>query len=147
MLTNEQIEDIRTCYAAATQAPVEPFHIPADCNPLGWITDCYAKNMQSDVYGVAIAPAEKETVVTAMTGNGPTSLANARFYAMCHEVVPLFLEDRVNLFAEIHALENIVRLARAASNHWDEFGAEADLDEWMHALEQALQELPPSVTY
>ena len=95
MLSADQLADIIACYTAATPAPVEPFHISRDRDPIQWIIDCYSKNMQTDVYGVAMAPVkeEKEAVVTALTGNGPTSLANARFYAMCHEVIPFLTRE------------------------------------------------------
>ena len=91
-LPEASLLQIMALWGAATPAPVTVIMLPEDRDPVDWYRDCLAKNIHTVVYGVAVGTPEsvegQDAVVTALTGNGPRSQANATFYAMCHEVIP-----------------------------------------------------------
>lgn len=95
-MTDDMLEEIAWYAARASQSPVAVIQLPPERDPVEWIQDCLAKSIGQTVYGVALGSPEEameEAVVTAITGNGVASLANANFYMMCHTVVPLLIEE------------------------------------------------------
>jgi hypothetical protein len=91
----------------ASQPPVHVIQVPEDVDLAQWCADALLRTVGQTVYGVSVGTQEEiETrgaVMTAITGNGRESHANANFYTLCHTAVPM-------LIAEIRRL-------RAAQEH------------------------------
>jgi hypothetical protein len=106
-LTPETLDAIADFAALASPPPVSVIVLPDDWDPGAWCADALAKTVGERCYGVALGTPEmvedQEAVMTAVTGNGRSSLANANFYMLCHTAVPL-------LIAEIRRLWEQTRL-------------------------------------
>jgi hypothetical protein len=94
-MTHEALDQILALAAAASPPPVALMRIPDDYPPIDWIADCLNRSTRREVWGVVLdtLTATEEGVPTAITGNGPTSQANAEFYVMCHTAVPLLVAE------------------------------------------------------
>lgn len=98
-MKREELERIRALNAARTQELVRVGPLEGT-TPEKWAQTveqfAYISKAHGDAdpqfWAVAIeSPEQDGDVVTAMTGNGPTSKANAEFYAACHWAVPALL--------------------------------------------------------
>lgn len=102
-LVAEDLWLIMHYYKAASQPPVSTILLPDDEDPVEWFRDCLSKNMHQEVYGVAMGTPDalegQEALVTALTGNGPKSKANADFYALCHTAIPALVAEIRRLWA------------------------------------------------
>lgn len=93
-MTHDDFETIAAYYHAASPPPVAVIRLPEQEDALDWVRDCLQKNSRDEVYGVALLGEDGEPgLTTALTGNGPTSLANAEFYMLCHTAIPALLEE------------------------------------------------------
>ena len=102
-MTEEDLARIAWYTQQASPPPVTVMHIPAGDDPLAWFADCLAQSVGETVYGIALgAPEdveEKNAIITAFTGNGTHSLANANFYMLCHTAIPLLIAEVRRLWA------------------------------------------------
>jgi hypothetical protein len=106
-LPDHVLERIAWYAKQASQPPIHVIQVPEDVDQAHWCEDALFATAGQPVYGVSVGTqAEIETrgaCVTAITGNGLQSHANANFYTLCHTAVPM-------LIAEIRRL-------RAAQEH------------------------------
>ncbi len=97
MLTDADLDSIVWYAAQASQPPVAVIQVPDDYDPVDWCRDALLMTVGDTAYGVAVgAPADIENgaaLMTAFTGNGTASLANANFYMLCHTAVPLLVAE------------------------------------------------------
>ena len=98
MLSEADLQMIMDVCGAATPAPVSTIILPPTADPIAWFRESLEYSPQVEVFGVATGTPEDiaggvESACTAYTGNGPTSHANADFYAMCHCAIPALVEE------------------------------------------------------
>ena len=97
LLTEEDLERISWYAAQASQPPVCVIQVPDNYDPTEWFHDALLQTVGEEVYGVALGTPEdvenSVALMTALTGNGSESLANANFYMVCHTAVPLLVEE------------------------------------------------------
>jgi hypothetical protein len=72
---------------------------------------------------------------------GEMVTTQADFYLVCHSAVPALIAECRRLQGLLATREGVLRAAHGVINHWNEFGAEYDLAEWMDHLEKALNTL------
>ena len=102
-VTEDMVERIAWYAQQASQPPVCVIQLPEKEDPVTWFQEALLKTVGTCVYGVALGnPSDVEgqdAIVTALTGNGSTSLANAEFYMLCHTAVPLLIAELRRLWA------------------------------------------------
>jgi hypothetical protein len=117
MLSKSEIERIEALNAARTQELVRVGPLEGT-TPEKWAQTveqfAYISKAHGDAdpqfWAVAIeSPEQDGDVVTAMTGNGPTSKANAEFYAACHWAVPALLRHIEDVEGERDHLRELLR--------------------------------------
>jgi hypothetical protein len=103
-LPEHVLERIAWYAQQASQPPVHVIQVPEDQDPVQWFADAFLLTVGATVYGVAIGTREEiETsgaVMTAITGNGLASHANANFYTLCHTAVPMLITEIRRLRAQ-----------------------------------------------
>lgn len=96
-LTDDTLNQIAWYCAQASPGPVQVMQVPDSDDPIDWVTDALLYGVQQTAYGVALGTPEEimegGARMTAFTGNGPTSLANANFYMLCHSAVPILIAE------------------------------------------------------
>ena len=98
MLTDDDLRTIAAIWAAATPPPVATVMLPLTDDPVESFRASLSYSTQAQTYLVATGTPEglmqgDEYLVTAYTGDGPTSHANADFYVMCHTAIPALIEE------------------------------------------------------
>lgn len=97
LLTETDLKSISWYAAQASQPPVCIIQVPDDYDPTVWFREALLQSVGEKVYGVALGEEsgieEKPAMMTAITGNGVASLANANFYMLCHRAVPLLVAE------------------------------------------------------
>jgi hypothetical protein len=107
VLPEHVLERIAWYAKQASQPPVHVIQVPDDTDPVGWCADALLRTVGQTVYGVSMGTREEiETrgaLMTALTGNGLKSHANANFYVLCHTAVPMLIAEIRRLRAQQEA--------------------------------------------
>lgn len=84
----------------ARQASAPPVHViqmPEEADPAQWCEEALLKTVGQAVYGISVGTREeiqtRGALLTAITGNGRDSHANANFYMLCHTAVPMLIAE------------------------------------------------------
>lgn len=104
-LTEEDLERIAWYCQHASQGPTQVIQVPPEWDPADWCRDALLSRLQKEAYGVAVGTAEtimeQGARMTAFTGNGSQSHANANFYMMCHSAVPVLVREVLRCWAAL----------------------------------------------
>jgi hypothetical protein len=96
-LPDHVLERIAWYAKQASQPPVHVIQVPENVDPVRWCEDALLQSVGQTVYGVSVGTQEEiETrgaFMTAITGNGLQSHANANFYTLCHTAVPMLIAE------------------------------------------------------
>lgn len=96
-LTEETLERIAWYCRQASQGPTQVIQVPRDYDPVDWCREALLYSTRGETYGVALGTVdeimERGACMTAFTGNGSQSKANADFYMLCHTAVPLLVDE------------------------------------------------------
>jgi hypothetical protein len=99
--TPDQLREWQAVTDAATAGPWTPGHNPPDREPIAYIAEAYSYGPPGTMHLVCVPfedkPMDEEALFTAITGNGPTSEANARFIALARTAMPLLLAEVARL--------------------------------------------------
>lgn len=95
-LTPEARARLRSLEAKATPGPWYRGHNPDHCEPVAYFREAYAYGPPGRVHLVCVPfndkPLNDEALFTAITGNGPTSEANAALIAEARNLLPALLD-------------------------------------------------------
>lgn len=96
-LTEQDIEEMERTVEKATAEPWLKGHNPTSREPMEYIADAYSYGPPGLVHLVCVPvdgkPIDDALGFTAITGNGPTSEANAAFIARARSFVPRAIAD------------------------------------------------------
>jgi hypothetical protein len=96
-LPDHVLERIAWYARQASQPPVHVIQVPEDVDQAHWCEDALFATAGQTVYGVSVGTQEdietRGALVTAITGNGRESHANANFYTLCHTAVPMLIAE------------------------------------------------------
>jgi hypothetical protein len=97
VLPEHVLERIAWYAKQASATPVHVIQMPEDADPAQWCKEALLKTVGQTVYGVSVGTREEITtrgaLLTAITGNGSESHANANFYMLCHTAVPMLVAE------------------------------------------------------
>ena len=106
-----RLEDIEARLAAATPPPMELGTVDPEMEPGEWFRQHLAYGIDDTIWcvwcpthplTVGEAPRPEHAVLTAITGNGPTSEANAELYAHAPEDLRYLLDLVAELREDVH---------------------------------------------
>lgn len=113
------LSELERLHAEATPGPWTPGHNPDDREPMSYIAEAYQYGPPGRVHLVCVpagdADINDEALFTAITGNGPTSEANAALIAAARSHLPKLLAAArfCEVVAEIGINGDLDRLSSA----------------------------------